>query len=254
MRTERTLLRVMSWLPASPSMYTRPLRLTIIPCSSAMRGSGKWISQLAFRPTRIHSAVTAFLVWDVRPPPRGVRWMMSSFNARGSPVDEDRNDVHRESGQQHEGERDVEVEPEIEDRLVAQVAARALQELVLLQQQPVHLLVELRALAGEALRVRRPLAYRGMGRALRIAPRKEAQDPSSEPRASHRPVDEHEQCIGKRHRLLAHFAVDIGDAQHDRLERVLAEVCGHRSRYAQVREDAVEAARDDEEHQHVGEG
>src|SRR5471032_2817387 len=153
MRTERTLLRVMSWLPPSPSMYTRPSRLTIIPCSRAMRGSGRWISQLAFLPTRIHSALTVFLVWAVRPPPRGVRWMMSSFNASRSPVDENRDDVDRERREQHEGERHVDVEPQVEDRLVAQVAARALEEHVLLQQQSVDLLVELRGLAGEPLRV-----------------------------------------------------------------------------------------------------
>src|SRR5260221_1529968 len=106
-RTPRTLLWVMSWLPASPSMYTGPLRFTIIPCSSAMRGSGRWISQLAFLPTRIHSAVTVLLACAVCPPPRGVRWMMSSLNAPASPVDEDRHDVPSDGCEQHEVKRHV---------------------------------------------------------------------------------------------------------------------------------------------------
>jgi len=70
-RTERTLLRVMSCVPPSPSMYTGPSRFTIIPCSRAMRGSGRWISQLALRPTRTHSPFTVLRVLEVRPPDRG---------------------------------------------------------------------------------------------------------------------------------------------------------------------------------------
>src|SRR5882672_1144595 len=132
-RAERTLLRVMSWLPASPSMYTGPSRLTIMPCSSATRGSGRWISQLALRPTRTQSATTVFFTCAARPPGRGVRITMSSFTRSASPVDEDRDDVRHERGEQHEGKRHVHVEPQVEDRLVAQVAARALEELLLQQ-------------------------------------------------------------------------------------------------------------------------
>ena len=51
----------MFWLPASPSRYTSPSRLTIIPWSSGTRGSGRWISQLALRPMRSQSATTVFL-------------------------------------------------------------------------------------------------------------------------------------------------------------------------------------------------
>src|SRR6266704_348959 len=107
-----------------------------MPCSSAMRGSGRWISQLAFLPTRIHSATTLFLVCAVRPPPRGVRCMTRSFKAR-SPVDEDRGDMHGERREQQEREGHVYVAPQVEDRLVAKVAARAVEELVLLQEKPV---------------------------------------------------------------------------------------------------------------------
>ena len=55
----------------------------------------------------------------------------------------------------------MEVQPEVEHGLVLQVAARALQQLVLLQQQPVDLLVAPRHVAGEALRERRPDLDRG---------------------------------------------------------------------------------------------
>src|SRR5260221_4194087 len=101
-RTERTLLRVMSVLPASPSMYTGPLRFTIMPCSSAMRGSGRWISQLALRPMRTQSALTVFLVCVERPPPRVVWVTMRTLMGRASPLDEHRHDVHDERGEQHE--------------------------------------------------------------------------------------------------------------------------------------------------------
>src|SRR5260221_2480469 len=239
-RTPRTLLWVMSWLPASPSMYTGPLRFTIIPCSSAMRGSGRWISQLALRPTRTHSVVTVFWVCVVRPPPRGVRVRMRNFTARASPVDEDRDHVRRERGEQHECERHVEVEPEVEHRLVAQVAARALEQLVLLQQQGVDLLVEPRALAGEPLRVLRPLAHRRGGGTLPVAPGKKLHQASAQARAGYRPVPEGAKNVGGRRGLLAHLAVEGGEAQHDRLQRVLAPVGGHRARHAHGDEDAKE--------------
>src|SRR5688572_29343647 len=137
-RTERTLLRVMFWLPGSPSTYTRPSRFTTMPCSSATRGSGRWISQLALRPTRSHSPSTT-LRTGVRP---GARVTTRTF--KRSPVDEDREHVRHQRRQHHEGERHVQVEPQVKDRLQPQVAARALQQLVLVQQKAKHLLVDAR--------------------------------------------------------------------------------------------------------------
>src|SRR5687768_14883312 len=107
------------------------------PCSRAMRGSGRWISQLAFRPTRTNAASTAFLVVPRAPPLNTPR----SFTRR-SPVDEDRDDVRRERGEERERERHVQVQPEIQERLVLEAPARALQQLVLLEEEPVHLLPE----------------------------------------------------------------------------------------------------------------
>src|SRR6187401_3446084 len=183
MRTDRTLFRVMSWLPASPSRYTSPSRFTIISCSSATRASGRWISQLALRPTRTQSTSIVLRVWATRPSGRCVRVTRRSFTRAASPVDEDRHDVHHECGEEHEGERHVEVEPHVEDRLVAQVPPGALEELVLLQQQAEHLLVELRGIAGEALGVLRPFADRRRGRAFRIRAAHDALQAPAQPRA-----------------------------------------------------------------------
>src|SRR5688572_21656685 len=128
-RSWRTPLRVMLCAPASPSTYMKPSsgRVTM-PCSSGTRGSARWISQLALRPTRSHCAVTAFFDWT-RPP---ARMTIRTFIAL--PVDEHRDHVRQERGQQHEGERHVEVEPKVEQRLVAQVAPRLVEQLLLAQQ------------------------------------------------------------------------------------------------------------------------
>ena len=105
-----------------------------------MRGSARWISQLALRPTRTQSALTVFFDCVIRPSGRGALLDDEKLHAAASPVDEHRDDVHDERGEQHEGERHVDVEPELEDRLVAKVAPRAPEQLVLLQQQAVDLL------------------------------------------------------------------------------------------------------------------
>src|SRR5690242_21618889 len=120
-----------------------------MPCSSGTRGSARCTSQLVLRPTRSHWPVTAR-----RETLRPALVVMRIFIAL--PVDEDRDHVHRERGEQHEGERHVEVEPEVEYRLVLEVAARALEHLVLLQEERVDVLVEARAVAREAPREDRP--------------------------------------------------------------------------------------------------
>jgi hypothetical protein len=49
-----------------------------MPCSSGTRGSGKWISQLALRPTRSQSAVIVFFVGP-RVPPRMISWTRMGY-------------------------------------------------------------------------------------------------------------------------------------------------------------------------------
>ena len=77
---------------------------------------------------------------------------------------------------------------------------------------------------------------------------------TAEPRAVDGAVDDREDLVGKGQRLLARFAVDVGDLQQDRFDGVLAQVRGHRLGHARVDEHAVEPAQDGDHHQDIGEG
>src|SRR5262249_40909331 len=117
------------------------------PWLSATRGSGKWISLLAARPTRSQSPSTSRFASSGLPPRLRVWVMTSSFKAP-LPVDEHGDHVHRERRDERDRQRHVDVQPQVEDRLVAHRAARAREELVLLEQQRVDLAVGVRGLAG----------------------------------------------------------------------------------------------------------
>src|SRR5882672_8048261 len=112
-----------------------PSRKTISPWLSETRGSGRWISQLAARPTRSQSPSISRFACSGLPARLRVWVMRRSFKGALLPVDEHGHHVHRERREQRDRQRDVEVEPQIEDRLVAHRAPRAREQLVFLEEK-----------------------------------------------------------------------------------------------------------------------
>src|ERR1700680_3478130 len=172
-------------------------------------------------------------------------------NAHRLPVEKYRDDMDDQGDQQRNRQWHVDIQPNVEPRFELNVATRPRNELLLLEQLGVELMFGLGLLAGELATDDLHTIRRCSGRTMRVASTQLPPPCSADSRALRRRKHQSVDTVGQRQRKLARLAIEIGDANKQHLQGIVAEIVGHYPRKPQVGIDAVEPAEDHHQHQYV---
>src|ERR1700681_2802628 len=148
-------------------------------------------------------------------------------NAHRLPVEKYRDDMDDQGDQQRNRQWYVDIKPNVEPRFELNVATRPPHELLLLEQLRVELMVGLGLLAGKLETDDLHAVRRCGGRTMRVASAQLPPPCSADSRALRGRKDQSVDAVGQRQRKLARLAVEIGDANEQHLQGIVAEIVGH---------------------------